>query len=205
MSLEFIPEAFTLLTKEKPSQIEQWDEVISSLFKHVTTIDLKTEIECLQLLNVFSLSKKLHDEIEDYRKQEGEPHRKAIQRINDQMKVFTSFLDEIMKIINQKREAFEQAEIKRLEQAKIEAKEQSAALGMDLSIYVPESPKKLVSEHATTTTKEVKAYKVTDEALIPREYLIVDPVAIKQAINMGIREIPGIEITVEKKTTIRRR
>jgi hypothetical protein len=204
------------MTIEFPGLLEYDDKMSVEVFKEsvyqicslkfrLLSFRVQSEEDCLALLDLYKTAKDLYDFIDNERKRLGKPHREILNRINDLAKVLTTSLDESIALINQMREAFEQSEIKRLEQAKIEAKEQSEALGMDLSIYMPESPKKLVSEHATTMTKEIRLYKVTDEALVPREYLIVDPVAIKKAINMGIREIPGIEITVEKKTTIRRR
>jgi hypothetical protein len=56
---------------------------------------------------------------------------------------------------------------------------------------------------AAATTKWV--YKVTNAAYVPAKYLQVNDAAVKAAIAGGVREIPGLEITEELVTTIRRK
>ena len=46
----------------------------------------------------------------------------------------------------------------------------------------------------TTKTRKQWAYEITDEKLVPREYLIVNSVAINEAIRAGIRDIQGVRI-----------
>jgi hypothetical protein len=50
-----------------------------------------------------------------------------------------------------------------------------------------------------TSFKKVPVYKVVDVSLIPREYMQPDNTRIMQALNMGAREIPGLEITEEER------
>lgn len=51
----------------------------------------------------------------------------------------------------------------------------------------------------TTTWK----HEITDEALIPKEYMLIDEVAIRKAVKAGERNIPGVRIYEHKNLTVR--
>jgi phage-related tail protein len=60
------------------------------------------------------------------------------------------------------------------------------------------------SDSAVASSVMVMKHRVTDPALVPREYLAVDDAAIKAAIKAGIRAIPGVEIYEEAEVRVRR-
>ena len=67
-----------------------------------------------------------------------------------------------------------------------------------------EAPKTQVRTESGVTyvTKKWKA-RITDEKIVPREYLGVDQVKVNDAIKSGVREIPGIEIFEESTVAVR--
>lgn len=60
------------------------------------------------------------------------------------------------------------------------------------------------SDSAVASSVMVMKHRVTDPALVPREYLAVDDAAIKAGIKAGIRAIPGVEIYEEAEVRVRR-
>ncbi|MBX3253946.1 MAG: hypothetical protein KF862_07370 [Chitinophagaceae bacterium] len=46
-------------------------------------------------------------------------------------------------------------------------------------------------------------FQVTDGSIVPKEYLKVDEVAIREAVNKGIRDIPGVRIYQDTSLSIR--
>ena len=64
-------------------------------------------------------------------------------------------------------------------------------------------PKK--TEKTTTVIKKVPVYKVLDIKKVPKKYLQINEAALKKDLNLGIREIKGLEITEEEQIQLRNR
>lgn len=56
---------------------------------------------------------------------------------------------------------------------------------------------------APTGTSTAWQIEITNKALVPIQYMIVDEAAIRKAIKEGVREIPGVKLKQVKKTVIR--
>lgn len=63
--------------------------------------------------------------------------------------------------------------------------------------FIP-APQKISVADGVSTTELVWSYKIEDEAIIPRNWLVIDERAIKQSIKAGIRAIPGVKIYSEE-------
>lgn len=61
----------------------------------------------------------------------------------------------------------------------------------------------LVVEDGSLYKKDEWKFDIENEEEIPRDYLIVDPVQISNAIKNGVRNIPGIKIQKQEKTFLR--
>lgn len=78
----------------------------------------------------------------------------------------------------------------------------------ELQIPVPVQPTHVAS-FTTGSVAPVKGitktwtHEITDESLIPREYLVVDPAKITKAIREGLRTIPGVNIFQKEGLTVR--
>ena len=44
---------------------------------------------------------------------------------------------------------------------------------------------------------------ITDEALVPREFLTINMNGLKKVVDNGVRTIPGVEIKLVKETQLR--
>ncbi len=62
---------------------------------------------------------------------------------------------------------------------------------------------KISVEEGTLHLKDTYEFEIEDENLLPREYLSVNPREICNAINSGVRNIPGIKIFREKSLQTR--
>ena len=113
-------------------------------------------------------------------------------------------LDEADKIIRDKmlffRKLEEEKRLKeeeriRKEATKIAKKENISVEEVIAGADIKEIPKTI----GTTTIKKIWTFEIIDEKKIPRDFLMIDEVNIREAIRKGVREISGIKI-FEKET-----
>jgi len=102
------------------------------------------------------------------------------------------------------REAHEAVEI---EAARKAAEAEAAKHYIDAPVVItpviPEGQGVVRTEAASAHQRKVWAFEIVDMVAIPREYLAVNEQSIRDAIKMGIRNIPGIHIFEETKTVFR--
>ncbi|MFA6048245.1 MAG: hypothetical protein WC737_05570 [Parcubacteria group bacterium] len=70
--------------------------------------------------------------------------------------------------------------------------------------FIPEvkQESKVESASGQTRFRTVTKFEVTDEALVPREYLMVDERLVRKAVTGGAREIPGVRIYDEELPSV---
>lgn len=71
-------------------------------------------------------------------------------------------------------------------------------------VAIPTKKEPVRSDSAVSSAVPVWKHEVIDAGAVPRQYLIVDEMAIRAAIKAGIREIPGVRIFEEMEMRIRR-
>lgn len=75
---------------------------------------------------------------------------------------------------------------------------------MDARLAEPmDAPRGIKTDFGTSSTKWMWKHKVTDETLVPRQYLMVDEQAIKRAVAEGARDIAGVAIYEEESLAVR--
>jgi hypothetical protein len=171
--------------------------------------------------------KEYQKKIEDLRKALVGPYNTKVKEINDYAKLIAKPLDEVETHLKKQLSAFADAQrkIREEEQRKLDAQREAAKKKMEEEIAaatsgVDDSLEKLAlaartaSEHKPilaeikSQEKEIEATaikgvrvtwksEITNEALVPREYLIVDQKKINAAIAAGARDIPGVRIFEE--------
>jgi hypothetical protein len=110
-----------------------------------------------------------------------------------------------------KAKAEHDAEAQRLaEEAKAklaEAKTAEAAIQSLPTLEIPRAhvapPAPLKSASGGVSTRKVWTFEITDEAAVPRDYLVVDETKIRQAMRDGAREIPGVRIYQDDQLAVR--
>ena len=63
---------------------------------------------------------------------------------------------------------------------------------------VEDAPKGTKNESGSVFVKKIKNVRITDESLIPREYLVIDMVKLRRAILTEGKQIPGAEMFEER-------
>lgn len=97
----------------------------------------------------------------------------------------------------------EELEQRRQEAAREKERQEAAAAEIPVTIPEPEAePSRAVSFQAASqpktvgsmTARKVWKFEVTDAAQVPREFLIVNETAIREAVRQGNRDISGVRI-----------
>lgn len=71
------------------------------------------------------------------------------------------------------------------------------------TVLEDESDKKITTDHGSAKIESEWIYEIKDPDQVPREYCSPDEKKLKQAVNSGIRKIPGCEIKEDFKTKVR--
>jgi hypothetical protein len=66
----------------------------------------------------------------------------------------------------------------------------------------PEAPRTVRTEAGAAQLVKKWTFRVSDPALVPREYLALDERKVREAIRAGVREIPGLEIYEDQLTRL---
>ena len=145
---------------------------------------------------------------EERRKFFVKPLNDQVDKINDLFKGYSRPLNEARAIMDEKIIAWNRKqEAERLtEEARIrkEAEKLSKKTGVAIQEIIESAPVKEVQQTiGTLTIKKVWTHEVLDTVKVPREYLIVDDMLIRNAIRTGIRAIPGIRIYEKEVTSTR--
>lgn len=90
-----------------------------------------------------------------------------------------------------------------VEKAEAEAKKHEIEAPTVIAPVIPETQKAVRTETASAHQRKVWSFEVTDSALVPNEYKLVDDALIRDAIKAGLRIIPGVRIFEETKTIFR--
>ncbi len=94
-------------------------------------------------------------------------------------------------------------EAKRLQE---QVTKEAEAAGVEPPVVVPppppQAPKVVRTAAGSAHQRTEWTFQVEDEALVPREYLVVSEKLIREAVKKGIRQIPGIRIYEEQKTVL---
>lgn len=190
-----------------PITSEEHEVFIKSTIQELVLIasnfSVTTEADYKRLTSMYSQARTWKKSIEAKRKEVTNPLWKQMSTINDKAKTLTDPLDQIIEITNHKASLYlkKLEEIKRQEDEKVRA----AAALFDASeeLYIPPMEKTLRGDGATAITKTEKKFKVLDITKVPTKYLMVDEDALKRDLQLGINEVPGLEIYEETTTQLR--
>lgn len=100
------------------------------------------------------------------------------------------------------REAAEKLAAEAREKAQ-EAQTAEAAIASLPEVQLPRAVVEAPVKPEGISTRKVWKHTVTDPAAVPRQFLVVDEKAIRQAIRDGVREIPGVEIKQVDEMAVR--
>jgi chromosome segregation ATPase len=90
-----------------------------------------------------------------------------------------------------------------IRQAEEEAEKNAVQAPVVAAPVVQEAPRVTRTEAGSASQRKVWEFRVVDPLLVPREFLLVSDNKVRDAVKMGTRSIPGIEIFETSKTVFR--
>lgn len=195
-----------------------YDEQIDKMVALAEAMEIKDDASNEQAVRMAAQAKRLNGAIEDARTAFVKPHNEHVKQVNCLSKVYQGRLAQIetglkrkISVYSQEKELErrKQEEAARKAQAEVQAKinAEAKAAGVEpVKIEAPAVPaqdKVVRTEAGTASQRKVWKFEVMDPAAVPRAYLLVDEKSIREAVKMGVREIPGVRIYEETETIIR--
>lgn len=179
---------------------------LGHMLSHAKSLIVDGEESFREITALYTKAREWKGAIEDKRKALGAPLRKQIASINDKAAELAAPLDEIIDVANQKTAAYQ-----RLLEEQKRAKDEEIRLAAQLfevpadEVYIAPLEKNVKGDGAMMVTKTEKRFRVVDIAKVPVKYLTVNERAVEVDLNLGLAEIPGIEIYEETTTQLRKR
>jgi hypothetical protein len=150
-------------------------------------------------------SKDIADRIDAERKEIIEPHRKIVNAVNDTAKLYTEKLKMEQSTYLKHIDAWKAKEVANQAIREAEAKEIKDALGLDVAPYAKEDLSVIRAPGVRAQEKEEIMVELEDITKVPIDYLLLDEKKVKAVAKAGIRNIPGVKLTITTKTQIVRR
>lgn len=197
-------------------KILAYTQQLDAIFEQAQVHEVSDEQSLVKAVEMGTKVKDLWKKIEEVRKQEIQEPNGFVKSVNTFAKVFQDRLVNIEKMFKKKvadyqyhrelerreaeRKAREEAE-KLQKQLDKEAKKKGVEPVKVGEMVLPEAPKVTRTETGASHQRLHWTFEVVDAEKIPREYLVPDEKKIRQAVAMGLREIPGVKI-FEKASTV---
>lgn len=194
---------------------------VAEIDKMVSAADdlkIETEADNQRAVVLGTSAKKLAKQIDDKRKQIIADPNDFVKSVNSFAKIFTDKLgvveDTLKRKISQYRVAQEQKRREEEKRAREEAAKIQAALNADaekkgieapqvVAPIIPKAPAAVRTETGAASGRKVWTFELEDLDKVPREWLRLDEIKVRDAIRAGVRDIPGIRIFEEEKTVFR--
>lgn len=169
------------------------------------SLDVVDESGFRQIMALYAESKGWEKKIDFLRTEANGPDQERINARNDKAKELLKPLREIQQIAKTKSAQYQAIleERKRQEEKRIE--DILDIIGVDEMPYIEPIDKSVRTEKGMMYKKVVRKFRVTDQALVPARYLMINEKAVENDIKLGIINIPGIEVYDEETTQIRTR
>lgn len=195
--------------------------------KGLTVTDAATAGRVTELLAILSTAAK---DTEGFRMTLTRPLKQKAKEIEDTLRPLSAAIDGLITDAKRKqldwhraeeaRVAKERAEADRIrreaERAAFEANAAAIALSAQtgkpvevpapVAVVVPpvaEASRGVKTDYGTTSVRKVWKFEVTDSALVPRQFLMVDEQAIRRAVAEGARTIEGVRIYQDEQLSVR--
>lgn len=194
--------------KNQPIELDQKELTIvkTQATKAVTTateLVIKDADGMRQATEILSKINQVGDMIKRRKEEITKPLNQALKSARDLFKPIELNKSNAEQIIKNKMINYqnEQDRLAREAEAKIEARVEKGTLKPETAIKkleAVEAPeKKVEAKSGSVTFKTIQKVEITDETLIPREYLELNMVLIRRDALAG-KEIPGVKIVEEK-------
>lgn len=158
---------------------------LSPLISRASNHLIEDEESASQALSMSLQARKIRKQLDETRLSIIRPHLDFQKAINKIVKEYEAKLEEIENSLK----------------AKLDDYLQKSASTNNAS-FITKSKEMFVEDGKLTQVKKW-GWELADEALVPREYLSLDPKKIDEAVKQGVRNIPGIKILEKEEITMR--
>lgn len=193
-----------ILPDQDALPIEGIRKILSGLRLFAENLDVKNESSFNKITSIYSEAKNWEKIIDNQRKEANAPDQSRINARNDRAKEVAEPLKGIIAVCKLKADSYQRF----LEEEKRKESEQitkAALIFDDVVPYIEPLNKTQRGEGAMAVSKDETRWRVIDLEQVPRQYLMLDEQKIKLSLKMGVANIPGIEVYVEKVTQLRKR
>lgn len=174
------------------------EEKATGAYAQAQKIQITSQAELDGAAELLSNVKKLGKFITQEKEKITKPMREALDNARALFAPFEKNAKEAEVLIKDKMSDYMLAQEKkrREEEEKIAKKVEAGRMKEETAIkkleQMPEQARTVASGGASATMAMIKDYRIVDESLIPREYLVVDTAKIRKAMHAGT-PIPGVE------------
>lgn len=201
-----------------PENDKSVQEIISSvgeLENASVSLVITGEKELANASDMLARVAKLRKQLEERRKFFTQPLNDQVKKINNLFKMWSEPLDRIDRKLRDAIAAYRaEAERKRREEEEFNRRKQELLARLagkkgqeppppPPPVETMPAPAAVRTKSGLVTTRKVWTFKVVDESLIPREYLVLDEAKVRKAISAGVREIPGLSIYQQEEVVVR--
>jgi len=216
--------------KPVKAALEPFNEAIAEMSKQAEALSITDAASAEVAVELASRAKKAVKQIESARKSFVEKPKQYAKEVDGLAKFFATKLEAIASVVGEKhaqfqrkqeeerrrleeearkeaerlRKAAEEEARKAAEEAKANGEEPPAPVQVEITApAVPKTDNVVRSQAGTAHVRQDWKFAIENVAAVPREYLMVDERAIREAVKNGVREIPGVRVFQETKTVFR--
>ena len=158
---------------------------LSPLISRASNHLIENEESASQALSMSLQARKIRKQLDETRLSIIRPHLDFQKAINKIVKEYEAKLEEIENSLK----------------AKLDDYLQKSASTNNAS-FIAKSKEMFVEDGKLAQVKKW-GWELENEALVPREYLSLDPKKIDEAVKRGVRNIPGIKVSEKEEITMR--
>lgn len=210
---------YPLLDLEKAKEkFKPYIDKIDAILKEAQDLKVETDEANQKAVELGTSAKSLGKKIDETRIQTISEPFGFVKSVNAFANIFNTKLVTIEGLMKQKISTYRSYQEQRRREAELAAKKATEDVQKKLNeeakktgtepvqvplAIIPKQEPVTRSESGSAYGRKVWTFRVIDPSLVPREYLVVSDTRVRDAIKGGIREIPGIEIFEESKTSFR--
>lgn len=193
---------------ENNQELDVVQDQTSKAMQMATELIIDSDAKMFEATDLLKKIKVVGKMITDKKELITKPLNQALKEARDMFRPIEESCAESESLVKRKMITYqnEQERIRKAELAKIEKKVETGTMKVETAIKkietVQEVQKSVQGTFGAASTRIIKKVRITDENLIPREYLVPDMKKIEQVAKAGV-VIPGVEVYEEKSIAIR--
>jgi len=192
------------MEKNQLKEIKEYQTQVSFAEKQATSLIIESEAGMTAGTDLLDELKIVDKAIKERKEAITRPLMTGLASARDLFRPLEVGFKNAKSITKQKMLDYSIAEEERIakEKARVEARVEKGTMRVDTAVGkmegIGENKKSFEGTDSKTIIKKVTKIRITDESLIPREYLVVDMQVLTKAVVRERIEVPGVETYLEK-------